>query len=68
MIHSTVLVSAVAQWLTVIIGEGATDAAKQLFLYNTLVDVNFILLFLYLVIWLSQSRSHVTRILKHQEL
>jgi hypothetical protein len=56
MIHLTVLVSAITQFFIVVIGEGATDAAKQLFLFNALVDVNIILLISYLAVLISRAR------------
>lgn len=64
MIHLTVLVSAITQFFIVVIGEGATDAAKQLFLYNALVDLNIILLVLYFAVWISRARvdQHAWRI------
>ena len=64
LIHLTVLVAALAQLSIVIIGEGATDAAKQLFLFNALVDVNIILLILYLAVLISQTSVIQTRPLK----
>jgi hypothetical protein len=64
LIHLAVMVVALAQWLLVIIGEGATDATKQLFLFNALVDVNIILLLLYLAALISQASLHQIRSLK----
>jgi hypothetical protein len=62
LIHLTVLVAALAQLSIVIIGEGATDAAKQLFLFNALVDVNIILLVSYFAVLISRARVDQTRI------
>jgi hypothetical protein len=58
-IHFTILVSALSQFIVVIIGEGEIDIVKQLFLFNALIDANFILILLYLSAWILKYPQHM---------
>lgn len=59
VIHLTILVSALGQFILVIIGEGEIDIVKQLFLFHILMDINFILIMLYVSYWVSKFLDQI---------